>query len=142
MHDLALLVSKSDILALDGGSAEDDTACIRHLNLIYYFRDEPALLDFGARKLPPVFSRGSAITELPASIGKLKLLRISGCLDVSRTRFQAFLESIIKHFPYADVKSKWMLVHNLEEVKDREEAEKAKLYRKANMKTEMELTKR
>ncbi|KAL9349030.1 hypothetical protein Peur_060396 [Populus x canadensis] len=106
VHDLALQVSKSEVLTLEEDSAVDGVSHIRRLNL------EAAFPAVDARKLRTVFSmvdvfkvsrkfkslrtlklRRSDITELPDSIWKLRHLRY---LDVSRTSIRALPESITK----------------------------------------------
>ncbi|XP_034932839.1 putative disease resistance protein RGA4 [Populus alba] len=116
VHDLALQVSKSEVLNLEADSAVDVEAAshIRHLNLISRGDVEAAFPAVDARKLRTVFSmvdvdvlngpwkfkslrtlklRRSNITELPDSICKLRHLRY---LDVSDTAIRALPESITK----------------------------------------------
>ncbi|KAL9349015.1 hypothetical protein Peur_060381 [Populus x canadensis] len=112
VHDLALQVSKSEVLNLEEDSAVDGGSHIRHLNLISRGDVEAAFLVGGARKLRTVFSmvdvfngywkfkslrtlklQRSDVTELPGSICKLRHLRY---LDVSRTRIRELPESITK----------------------------------------------
>ncbi|XP_011007867.1 PREDICTED: putative disease resistance protein RGA1 [Populus euphratica] len=112
VHDLALQVSKPEILNLEADSAVDGASHILHLNLISCRDVESACRAVDARKLRTVFSmvdvfngswkfnslrtlklRRSNIIELPDSICKLRHLRY---LDVSRTRIKAFPESITK----------------------------------------------
>ncbi|XP_034899052.1 putative disease resistance protein RGA3 [Populus alba] len=112
VHDLALQVSKSEVLNLEEDSALDGASHIRHLNLISRGDVEATLTAVDARKLRTVFSmvdvfngswkfkslrtlklRGLNITELPDSICKLKHLRY---LDVSRTSIRELPESITK----------------------------------------------
>ncbi|KAL9386129.1 hypothetical protein Peur_023139 [Populus x canadensis] len=125
VHDLALQVSKSEVLNLEEDSAVDGASHIRHLNLISRGDVEAAFPAVDARKLRTVFSmvdvfngswkfkslrtlklQESDITELPDSICKLRQLRElpdSICklrhlryLDVSRTSIRALPESITK----------------------------------------------
>ncbi|KAL9386118.1 hypothetical protein Peur_023128 [Populus x canadensis] len=112
VHDLALQVSKSEVLNLEEDSAVDGASHIRHLNLISRGDVEAAFLVGGARKLRTVFSmvdvfngswkfkslrtlklQRSDVTELPGSICKLRHLRY---LDVSDTAIRALPESITK----------------------------------------------
>jgi len=110
VHDLALQVSKSEVLNLEEDSAVDGASHIRHLNRMSRGDGEAALTAVDARKLRTVFSmvdvfngswkfkslrtlklRRSGITKLPDSICKLRYLRY---LDVSRTSIRALPESI------------------------------------------------
>jgi Leucine-rich repeat (LRR) protein len=112
VHDLALQVSKLEVLNLEADSAVDGASHIRHLNLISCGDVEAALTAVDARKLRTVFSmvdvfngsrkfkslrtlklRRSDIAELPDSICKLRHLRY---LDVSFTAIRALPESITK----------------------------------------------
>ncbi|KAL9386094.1 hypothetical protein Peur_023104 [Populus x canadensis] len=112
VHDLALQVSKSEVLNLEEDSAVDGASHIRHLNLISRGDVEAAFPAVDARKLRTVFSmvdvlngswkfkslrtlklRRSGITKLPDSICKLRYLRY---LDVSDTAIRALPESITK----------------------------------------------
>jgi len=110
VHDLALMVTKSETVIQKPASAIDGTF-IRHLNLISSDeRNEPAFLMYGGRKLRTLFSRflnkswefrglrsltlnDARMTELPDSICRLKHLRY---LDVSRTDIKALPKSITK----------------------------------------------
>jgi len=112
VHDLALQVSKSEVLNLEEDSAVDGASHIRHLNLISRGDVEAAFPAVDARKLRTVFSMvdvlngswkfkslrtlklgRSGITKLPDSICKLRYLRY---LDVSDTAIRALPESITK----------------------------------------------
>jgi len=111
VHDLALMVAKSETVIWKAGSVINGTVCIRRLNLISSDeRNEPVFLKDGARKLRTLFSgflnkswefRGlrsltlndARMTELPDSICRMKLLRY---LDVSRTDIKALPKSITK----------------------------------------------
>eukprot|EP00258_Populus_trichocarpa_P024286 XP_024440305.1 putative disease resistance protein RGA3 [Populus trichocarpa] len=112
VHDLALQVSKSEVLNLEEDSSLDGASHIRHLNLMSRGDDEAALTAVDARKLRTVFSmvdvfnrswkfkslrtlklQESDITELPDSICKLRHLRY---LDVSDTAIKSLPESITK----------------------------------------------
>eukprot|EP00258_Populus_trichocarpa_P025594 XP_024441613.1 putative disease resistance protein RGA3 isoform X3 [Populus trichocarpa] len=112
VHDLALQVSKSEVLNLEEDSAVEGASHIRHLNLISRGDVEAAFPVGDGRKLRTVFSmvdvfngswkfkslrtlklQRSDITELPDSICKLRHLRY---LDVSRTRIRELPESITK----------------------------------------------
>jgi Leucine-rich repeat (LRR) protein len=111
VHDLALMVTKSETVIWKAGSIINGTVCIRRLNLISSDeRNEPVFLKDGARKLRTLFSgflnkswefRGlrsltlndARMTELPDSICRMKLLRY---LDVSRTDIKALPKSITK----------------------------------------------
>ncbi|XP_011007001.1 PREDICTED: putative disease resistance protein RGA4 isoform X2 [Populus euphratica] len=111
VHDLALMVSKSETVIWKAGSDIKGTVCIGRLNLISSDeRNEPVFLKDGARKLRTLFSgflnkswefRGlrsltlndARMTELPGSICRMKLLRY---LDVSRTDIKALPKSITK----------------------------------------------
>jgi Leucine-rich repeat (LRR) protein len=113
VHDLALMVTKSETVILKPGSAIDGTF-IRHLNLISSDeRNEPAFLMYDGRKLRTLFSRfldkswefrglrsltlnDARMTELLDSICRLKHLRY---LDVSRTDIKALPKSITKLYP-------------------------------------------
>jgi hypothetical protein len=57
VHDLASLVTKSETVIWEAGSAIDGTFRARHLNLLSYDRDGPAFLKDGARKLRTLFSK-------------------------------------------------------------------------------------
>jgi len=111
VHDLALQVSKSEVLNLEEDSA-DGASHIRHLNLKSRGDVEAVFSAVDARKLRTVFSmvdvvsgswkfkrlrtlklQESNITELPDSICKLRHLRY---LDVSDTAIRALPESITK----------------------------------------------
>ena len=110
VHDLALMVTKSETVIQKPGSAIDGRF-IRHLNLISSDeRNESAFLMYGGRKLRTLFSRflnkswefrglrsltlnDARMTELPDSICRLKHLRY---LDVSRTDIKALPKSITK----------------------------------------------
>ncbi|KAJ6971421.1 putative disease resistance protein RGA3 [Populus alba] len=110
VHDLALEISKSEVLNPKKDSAVDGGSHIRHLNLISRGDVEAVFAKIDARKLRTVFSmvdvfngswkfkslrtlklRRSDITELPDSICKLIYLRY---LDVSDTAIRALPESI------------------------------------------------
>jgi len=112
VHDLALQVSKSEVLNLEEDSAVEGASHIHHLNLISRGDVEAAFPVGDGRKLRTVFSmvdvfngswkfkslrtlklQRSDITELPDSICKLRHLRY---LDVSRTRIRELPESITK----------------------------------------------
>ncbi|XP_011007853.1 PREDICTED: putative disease resistance protein RGA3 isoform X2 [Populus euphratica] len=112
VHDLAVQVSKSEVLNLEEDSAVDGASHVRHLNRMSRGDDEAALTAVDARKLRTVFSmvdvlngswkfkslrtlklQGSGITELPDSICKLRHLRY---LDVSDTAIRALPEPITK----------------------------------------------
>jgi len=113
VHDLALMVTKSETVIQKPGSAIDGTF-IRHLNLISSDeRNEPAFLMYDGRKLRTLFSRfldkswefrglrsltlnDARMTELLDSICRLKHLRY---LDVSRTDIKALPKSITKLYP-------------------------------------------
>ncbi|XP_034901401.1 putative disease resistance protein RGA3 [Populus alba] len=110
VHDLALMVTKSETVIQEPDSAIDGTF-ITHLNLISSDeRNEPVFLKNGARKLRTLFSgflnkswefrslrsltlNDARMTELPDSICRLKHLRY---LDVSRTDIKALPKSITK----------------------------------------------
>eukprot|EP00258_Populus_trichocarpa_P025593 XP_024441612.1 putative disease resistance protein RGA1 isoform X2 [Populus trichocarpa] len=175
VHDLALQVSKSEVLNLEEDSAVEGASHIRHLNLISRGDVEAAFPVGDGRKLRTVFSmvdvfngswkfkslrtlklQRSDITELPDSICKLRHLRY---LDVSRTRIRELPESITKlyhletlrftdcksleklpkkmrnlvslrHLHFDDPKLVPAEISKLEKVRDREEAEEAKLREK------------
>ncbi|XP_034899063.1 putative disease resistance protein RGA3 [Populus alba] len=112
VHDLALQVSKSEVINLEEDSAVDGASHIRHLNLISRGDVKAEFPVVDARKLRAVFSmddvlngswkfkslrtlklRQSDITKLPDSICKLRHLRY---LDVSDTAIRALPESITK----------------------------------------------
>ncbi|XP_050210370.1 putative disease resistance protein RGA3 [Mercurialis annua] len=110
VHDLAMSLSKLEVLTSDNFSSRDDLSCIRRFNL----ESQKALNSSAvhARKLRTVFLlkdmvlveswwklknlralnlRGAVIEELPSRIGDCKLLRY---LDVSNTKIKALPESI------------------------------------------------
>ncbi|XP_050212049.1 disease resistance protein RGA2-like [Mercurialis annua] len=110
VHDLAMSLSKLEVLTSDNFSSQDDLSCIRRINL----KSQNAfyLSVVHARKLRTVFLRkdtvldkswwkfknlrtltlkGSDIEELPFPVGDCKLLRY---LDVSYTKLKALPESI------------------------------------------------
>ncbi|KAF9670811.1 hypothetical protein SADUNF_Sadunf13G0107500 [Salix dunnii] len=112
VHDLALQVSKSETLNVEGSLAVHGASHIRYVNIISCGDVESIFRAVDARKLRTIFSmvdvlnrpckfkslrtlklRWSDITELPDSIYKMRYLRY---LDVSDTAIRAVPESIKK----------------------------------------------
>ncbi|XP_055960174.1 putative disease resistance protein RGA3 [Mercurialis annua] len=110
VHDLAMSVSKMELLASDNFPSGDDLSCIRRLNL--ESQNAFSLSAVHARKLRTIFLlkdmvlneslwklknlrtlnlKGAVIEELPSSIGDCKLLKY---LDVSDTEIKVLPESI------------------------------------------------
>ncbi|XP_050209155.1 putative disease resistance protein RGA4 [Mercurialis annua] len=112
IHDLALSMTKSEILISDTRSIKDVISNTRHLNLICDRETVSTFPKIAAKRLRSLFTNDAVIykslqlkslrmlkfhyadiQELPSSIGNLKHLRY---LDVSFTPIKAFPESITK----------------------------------------------
>eukprot|EP00258_Populus_trichocarpa_P024889 XP_024440908.1 putative disease resistance protein RGA4 [Populus trichocarpa] len=150
VHDLALQVSKSEALNLEEDSAVDGASHISHLNLISRGDDEAALTaESDITELPDSICKlrhlryldvsDTAIRELPESITKLYHLETLRFTD-SEVRLLTRLQTLpffvvgpnhkIEELGCLNELRGALKISKLEQVRDREEAEKAKLREK------------